>query len=450
MMSITRDHCCFAGAGFRACGAAFAMLLLMPGATSVRAQDTPQEDAKPSDATLSVATWGGAYGQSQDIAYFQPFTQKTGIKIKTETYDGTLAAIKDKIAGAPSPFDIVDLSQGALDALCHDGLLEPLQSSMLDSSPGGQSVEEDFITGGIGPCGIASVAWSTAIAFDRGAFGKAQPSKIADLLDVQHFPGKRALPNGPRYTLELALLADGVDPADVYSDLATPDGADRAFKALDKIKPHILWWDKAEDAISLLMQRKASMAAGYSGRIFRAAAGARQRVDVVWDGQIYDLDLWAIPKSAANKDEAKRFIAFATEPAQMAAQAALIAYGPMRKSAIALVGKNPSIDIEMKSYLPTAPDNFRKALKFDEAWWNEHGTELATRFQTWRDQPAAPADAKSEDKSKPTDAKAKPQDTKAVKADEKSKPASGKPPTGESQTGSVPNPAPKQAPNKPQ
>jgi putative spermidine/putrescine transport system substrate-binding protein len=369
----------------QACGIALAIAWLMLAASSARAEDAPAGDAKQSDATLSVATWGGAYGQSQEIVYFEPFTQKTGIKIKTETYDGTLAAIKDKITGSSSPFDVVDLSLGALEALCRGGQLETLESSMLDSGPGGQSVTDDFISGGITSCGIASVAWSTAIAFDRQAFTKAQPSKVADLLDTQHFPGKRALPNSPRHTLELALLADGVDPNDVYRQLGTPEGADRAFKALDKIKAQILWWDKAEDALALLMQRKAAMTAGYSGRIFRAAVGARQRVDVLWDGQIYDLDLWAIPKGAANKDDAKRFIAFATEPAQMAAQAELIAYGPMRKSAIALVGKHPSVGIEMKSYLPTAPDNFRKALRFDEVWWDEHGADLAKRFQAWRE-----------------------------------------------------------------
>jgi putative spermidine/putrescine transport system substrate-binding protein len=368
-----------------ACGIALAIAWLMLAASSAGAEDAPAGDARQSDATLSIATWGGAYGQSQEIVYFEPFTQKTGIKIKTETYDGTLVAIKDKLGGSSSPFDVVDLSQGALEALCRDGQLETLESSMLDSGPGGQSVTDDFISGGITSCGIASVAWSTAIAFDRQAFTKSQPSKIADLLDTQHFPGKRALPNSPRYTLELALLADGVDPNDVYRELGTPEGADRAFKALDKIKAQILWWDKAEDAIALLMQRKAAMTAAYSGRIFRAAVGARQRVDVLWDGQIYDLDLWAIPKGAANKDDAKRFITFATEPAQMAAQAELIAYGPMRKSAIALVGKHPSVGIEMKSYLPTAPDNFRKALRFDEAWWGEHGADLAKRFQAWRE-----------------------------------------------------------------
>jgi putative spermidine/putrescine transport system substrate-binding protein len=456
MMSVMPANC-------RPCAVALAAAWLMLAPPSASAEDAPATETKPSDATLSIATWGGAYGQSQEIAYFEPFTRKTGVKIKTETYDGTLAAIKGKIGTGASPFDIVDVSQGALDALCRDGLLEQIDSSTLTSGPGGQSASDDFLSGGIAPCGIASVAWSTAIAFDRQAFTKAQPGKIADLLDLQRFPGKRALPNGPRYTLELALLADGVDPADVYTQLATPEGVDRAFKVLDKIKTQILWWDKAEDAISMLMQRKAAMAAGYSGRIFRASVGARQRIDVLWDGQIYDLDLWAIPKAAANKDEAKRFIAFATEPAQMAAQAALIAYGPMRKSAIPLVGKHPSIGIEMKDYLPTAPDNFRKALRFDEGWWNEHGTELAARFKTWREQPvvtdakAATPDGKpsaADAKPKPADAKpstaeekSKPGDATAATADEEPKPAEAKPSTP-ARTGSVPSATPKPAPTQ--
>jgi putative spermidine/putrescine transport system substrate-binding protein len=346
----------------------------------------PLQGARAEDgATLMVATYGGAYGQSQQIAYFEPFTQATGTKISVELYDGTLGAIKDKISASPAAVDVVDLSAGALASLCGDGLLEPIEVSMLDSGGGSQSAADDFLAGALPSCGVASVAWSTMIAFDRQALDKAQPSKIADLLDTKHFPGKRVLPNGPRYTLELALLADGVEPDNVYSELTTPAGVDRAFKALDKIKADTLWWDKAQDPIAWLMEKKAVMAVAYSGRIFRAAVGAPQ-IDLLWDGQIYDLDLWAIPKSAANKDAAKQLIAFAMEPAHLAAQAQLIAYGPMRKSAVALVGKHPVINVDMKSYLPTAPDHLKKALKFDAAWWSEHGEELGNRFQAWREQ----------------------------------------------------------------
>jgi putative spermidine/putrescine transport system substrate-binding protein len=243
-------------------------LALSLGPVSASAEDALATGT--SGGTLSIATWGGAYEQSQEIAYFEPFAKETGTSIATQIYDGSLAKIKALIGGDSSPVDVVDLSSSALGALCNDGLLETIEASSLGAAPSGESAEQDFFTGGLSSCGVASVAWSTAIAFDRQAFTKAQPSQIADLLDLKRFPGKRALPNGPRYTLELALLADGVDPANVYTELATPEGVDRAFKALDKIKNDTFWWDSAQEPISWLLEKKAVMAAGYSGRIFRA------------------------------------------------------------------------------------------------------------------------------------------------------------------------------------
>jgi putative spermidine/putrescine transport system substrate-binding protein len=357
----------------RRCALAAALAACLSASAGARAEDT-----------LSIATWGGAYSQSQEIAYFEPYAKETGTSISTEIYDGTLAKLKEMIGGDKPAVDVVDVSAATLGILCNDGLLEPIEASSLGAAPSGESAEQDFYSGGLSSCGVASVAWSTAIAYDRQAFNKAQPSQIADLLDTKKFPGKRALPNGARYTLELALLADGVDPAEVYTQLATPEGADRAFKALDKIKSDVYWWDNAQEPITWLLEKKVAMAAGYSGRIFRAAVGDRQRIGVIWDGQVYDLDLWAIPKGAKNRDAAMRFITFATEPARLATQAQLIAYGPMRKSALDLVGKHPVIDVEMKEFLPTAPDNFKKALKLDDAWWSAHGDELQKRFEEWR------------------------------------------------------------------
>jgi putative spermidine/putrescine transport system substrate-binding protein len=333
---------------------------------------------------LSVATWGGAYGQSQEAALFEPFARKTGTAITTEIYDGSLAKLKTMIGGRKASVDVIDVSASALDALCSDGLLEKIETSSLSAAPDGPSVEEDFLAGGLSDCGVASVAWSTAIAFDRKAFRKGQPTQISALLDKARFPGKRALPNNARRTLELALLADGVSPENVYSELGTEAGADRAFAALDKIKNDILFWDNAGQPISWLLDKKVVMAAGYSGRIFRTVVGNRQRIGVLWSGQIYDVDAWAIPKTAKNKKGAMRFIRFATEPAQLAAQARLIAYGPMRKSAVPLVGRHPVINVEMQEFLPTAPDNFTKALKFDEAWWTKNGKALNMRFAVWQ------------------------------------------------------------------
>jgi len=362
---------------------------------AVRAQDT-----------LSVATWGGAYGRAQELALFEPFAKATGTVIATEIYDGNLPKLKALIDGS-TPVDVVDVSAGALKTLCKDGLLETIDAASLGSADGG--VEQDFIAGALSDCGVASVAWSTALAFDRNAFRNGAPTSISALLDTARFPGKRALPKDPQRTLELALLADGVPPESLYSELATPEGADRAFAALDKIKDHVLLWEKAEQPITWLLEDKVVMAAGYSGRIFRAAVGD-QSIGVLWDGQVYDVDAWAIPKTSKNKEEAMRFIRFATEPAQLAAQARLTAYGPMRKSALPLVGTHPVINVEMQEFLPTAPANFQKALKFDDAWWDQNGATLSQRFAKWAAEiEAAEAAREAERKAKEAAAEEKPE-----------------------------------------
>lgn len=331
-------------------------------------------------SALRIATWGGAYLQSQEAAYFRPFTEEFGIAVETQIYDGTLSAIKGAIEGS-SPVDVIDVSRATLDTLCRDGQLETIPASVAVAGPEAQTASEDYLSSGLSSCGVASVAWSAAVAYDRQAL-KTPPGKISDLFDLKRFPGKRALPKTARYTLEFALQADGVAPADIYTTLGTPEGVDRAFAALEKIKGQVLWWTSPQQSIAWLVQKKAAMAVGYSGRLFRAIVGAKH-LDILWDGQIYDVDHWAIPKSAPNKDAANKFLAFASAPSRMAAQAELIAYGPMRKSAIGLVGKHPAIGVEMKRFLPTAAENFANALPFDAAWWAQNGEPLEARFAAW-------------------------------------------------------------------
>lgn len=339
------------------------------------------DSARAQDA-LNVATWGGAYGRAQEIALFEPFAKETGTVIATEIYDGNLSKLRDLIDASGTPVDVVDVSAGALNTLCKEGLLEKIDAASLGNGAEGGGLEDDFYPGALSDCGVASMAWSTTIAFNRKVFRKSEPKTISALLDTARFPGKRALPNKPQRTLELALLADGVPPEDVYSVLTTEEGTDRAFAALDKIKDDVLLWSKAEQPTTWLLEGKAAMAAGYSGRIFRTAVGDRN-IGVLWDGQVYDLDSWAIPTTSENKTEAMRFIRFATEPAQLAAQARLTAYGPMRKSALPLVGKHPIIDADMLEFLPTAPANFQKVLQFDDAWWRQNGSSLSQRFASW-------------------------------------------------------------------
>lgn len=66
---------------------------------------------------------------------------------------------------------------------------------------------------------------------------------FADVWDVKKFPGRRALRKFPRDTIEAALRADGVPGGpEIYKVLGAPGGWDRAFRTLDRIKPHVNLW----------------------------------------------------------------------------------------------------------------------------------------------------------------------------------------------------------------
>ena len=135
---------------------------------------------------------------------------------------------------------------------------------------------------------------------------------MADFFDLDKFPGKRGMRRGPKPNLEFALIADGVPAAEVYDVLSTDAGIDRAFAKLDTIKDSVVWWEAGAQPPQLLADGEVVMTTAYNGRIFNAVAAEGKPFTIVWDGQIYDLDLWVIPKGAKNKDLAMDFLSFST------------------------------------------------------------------------------------------------------------------------------------------
>ena len=187
----------------------------------------------------------------------------------------------------------------------------------------------------------------------------------------------------PASNLEFALVADGVPAEDVYEKLATKVGVDRAFKKLDTIKSSVVWWEVAAQPPQLLADGEVVMTTAYNGRIFNAIATRKKPFEIVWDGQVFDVDLWAIPKGSKNKSEAMKFLAFSTDTKRLAGQAAWISYGPARKSSIPLIGKHAEAGIEMTPYMPTAAANFKNAVQHNFEFWADRQNELNERFNAW-------------------------------------------------------------------
>ncbi|MBC8050238.1 MAG: extracellular solute-binding protein [Chitinophagales bacterium] len=346
---------------------------------SVQQAEQPNAPRRP--ATLTIATWGGAYGQAQNRAIFSPYEKTSGDQIEMARYDGTLASVQKQGASASSAWDVVDVNSAVAAQACEQGLLEPLDAARLLNT--GDSGEADFISGAIKPCAVGSVAWSAVMIYNKNTFAKRIPVTLKDLFDLKGFPGKRALPKGPKYNLEIALMADGVEPAAVYETLATAEGLERAFRKLDQIKKAIVWWDIAATPVSQVGKAEAAMGIGFNGRAFHAMTANQQPIGVIWDGQIYDMDYWAIPKGAQNLSAALDFIRFASAPERLAAQTRYLPYGPVRVSALAQVGKHSELNIDMKVHLPTTPENMKRALAANEDWWRANEADISEAFNAW-------------------------------------------------------------------
>lgn len=296
--------------------------------------------------------------------------------------DNPAPAVKAQVEAGNVTTDVADVEYADAIRLCDEGLLETIDPASLPAAPDGTPAVDDFLPGALTDCAVATIVFSTVFAYDTTKFPEG-PTTIADFFDLEKFPGKRAMRKGAKANLEMALMADGVPAADVYATLATPEGVDRAFKMLDKIKKDTVWWEAGAQPPQLLADGEVAMTTAYNGRIFAAAVAEGKPFQTVWDGQVYEYDLFVVPKGAPNKDAAMEFVKFSTDTQRLADQAKWIAYGPARKSSSALVGKYNDGKTDMAPYMPTNPDNMKNALASSYEFWVDHDGELNEKFNAW-------------------------------------------------------------------
>lgn len=368
----------------------------------VREQSEPPREAslEPSAAqgsdaeqppTLTVLTWGGVYEQAQRQALFEPFTALTGIGIEVVEYDGGLARLRQhheawgdrQGAAADQGVDVVDMTMSDTLAACREGLLRPLSHEGLPPAPDGTPAHRDFIDGAMTTCGLAHTAYATVIAYDRRAFPGIRPNRVADLFDLERFPGRRALQRAPFGNLEWALHAYGVPTADLYRLLSTRRGLHLALAKLEGIADRVVWWQDGRAPAQLLEQGDVVMATGYNGRFFAAMSERGAPIEILWDGQIQELENWTISIRSDNLDAAQRFIRYATSTEALTRFARHLPYGPTRRSASHRVAGHVDTGIDMQPHLPTHPRNDRNSIVKDVQWHSRTHDRIRQIFHDW-------------------------------------------------------------------
>jgi putative spermidine/putrescine transport system substrate-binding protein len=334
-------------------------------------------------AEVRVMSWGGAYGAAQTEAHVKPFTALTGVTATMQDSDNPATPIKAMVEAGNVTVDVASVEYADAIRLCDEGLLEPIDVNDLPDGTNGTPAAQDFIAGAVTDCGVSTDIWATVFAYDESKYAANPPMTAADFFDLEKFPGKRGVRKGAKAVLEFALMGDGVAPADVYATLATPEGLDRAFAKLDTIKDGVVWWEAGAQAPQLLADGEVVMTTAYNGRVFNAALAEGKPFKIVWDAQIFENEMYVIPKGSPNKDAALDFIKYATSTDGLRQQAQYISYGPARMSSLKEELIFSDGKTVMATHMPTAPENMTNALESDWTFWVDRNAEMNERFNAW-------------------------------------------------------------------
>ncbi|MGU3650802.1 extracellular solute-binding protein [Mycolicibacterium sp. A43C] len=239
-------------------------------------------------------TWydssGGLTAEAKNETVWKDFTALTGLPSQAEYTDGTSTKFRAAAESGNVPWNLIEFGTGG-------EYFQAAEAGLLEKVDTGVVPVDKLATASVDTFGIKVEDNASVLVWNSDAFGGKKPTSSADLFNTKDFPGKRCLYKYPVSggTLEVALLADGVTPADMY-----PLDVDRALAKLGTIKNDIVWWESGSTVLQLLNNGECAMGMVWTGRVYDAIVKQKLPLEFTWDGALTTAAYFAVPKGAPN------------------------------------------------------------------------------------------------------------------------------------------------------
>jgi putative spermidine/putrescine transport system substrate-binding protein len=312
--------------------------------------------------SITVAGFGGAYGDAEKAAYFDPFTKATGIKVNVLQAETTLGAVKLQVQKHNVVWDIAELPGPDTQTACDQGIIEKVDYKVVKKA--------DLAPQGGYPCGILASLFAEGIGYSTSKF--KTPPTWRDFFDTKKVPGKRTM---EKYltdgTLEYALIADGVPKDSLY-----PLDLKRAIAKLKTLGNDVVLVDSLAQASQLLTSGDAVMIQTAAGRIL-PLKNAGLPVDFAPVGERGEA-IFTIPKGAKNSANAMKFLAYIASCASCSQQMArLTAYSGANKDGAT------GLPAAIKDQLPSSPKVVAQSFAQDDKWWSQNAGQAQSAFDAF-------------------------------------------------------------------
>jgi putative spermidine/putrescine transport system substrate-binding protein len=327
------------------------------GATTSAACNPPKQDG----VKLTYVSFGGAYQEAQRKAWLDPYHAATGVTF-SEDENSSNATIKAQVEAGQVTWDVVDVGNDfGLDA--NKDLLEPLDYSLIP--------KDEVLDGFVGTYRVADMTYGVALAYNTDKTAGKVPEGWADFFDTTKFPGKRGMWDYSEGGIfEVALMADGVKPADLY-----PLDLPRATKKLDSIKDDLVFWSSGAESQELIGSGEVAMTLIWNGRGWSAKHTDNKPVEIQWNQEIVTADYLVVPKGTPNKDAAMKFIAYAVCADNNAKPSEFIPYGPINKNSKPAAANMPDLAVS------NADEN---SAYFDDEYLITNYAAIDAAYQEWK------------------------------------------------------------------
>jgi putative spermidine/putrescine transport system substrate-binding protein len=312
---------------------------------------------------LVFVGFGGSYQEGQTKALFEPFEKETGIKV-VQTTGVDLAKLRAQVQSRNVEWDLISIPDRLRYTAVSDGLVQKLNYGMINA--------KDILPNLVTEHAVGCVTIPMLLTYGTKAHppGK-EPRTWMDFWEPARVPGVRGMYNAPPYTLEFALIADGVPKDKLY-----PLDVARAFKSFDRIKPAIkVWWTQFPQPGVLLKSGEITMTP-WTRSISFILEG--EPFGISYEGAALTFEAWVVPTGAPNAENAMKFINWALQAKPQAELTKYIAFGPTNRNATQYV--NP----KLRPLLSSDPENVRKGFFLSGDWWGPNLEKVTEQWNEWR------------------------------------------------------------------
>jgi putative spermidine/putrescine transport system substrate-binding protein len=297
-----------------------------------------------SSDSVVYADYGGETRAAREQAFFNSFTEETNVRVVTAEADPSRFQLMAERGN--SEWDSMDTDGFDAAYFVDQGLALELPPEVERSDVVPEKFR-DYATSGLG--------YSVLIGFLPDTFGASPPETWADFWDVTKFPGKRGFISFFVGAYEVALLADGVTPDQMY-----PIDVERAIAKLEELKSDIIFYESWAQGQQLLAQGGVSMVAMPHQRVLQLE-NLGTPVEAQWNQAVYFS--WTgnmIPKGAPHPDAAFALVDWMQDAERQAEFSRLSLVAPNNSKALEFM------DADLAAKMPNTPDHLAIAVEADQ------------------------------------------------------------------------------------